>query len=104
MTDTLSDAEVKRLAHLGDKIAIDLQCGECGGIPCRTCRIALVENMKEYIRIQEGDSKIRILMEIYEYLGLDGQKYGPYMKGETVKIPAQEAEWLIKARIAEAIE
>jgi hypothetical protein len=52
---SLSKKEIKRLGVLGKHIILDLFCKTCNGIPCRTCRIEAVTNMKEYIKIQEGN-------------------------------------------------
>lgn len=103
MTETLSDAEIKKLDKLGDKITSGLQCAECSGIPCRTCRLSVVELMREYIRIQAGSHEVHFLKDVSQYTGLDGKTYGPYKAAKKAKVPEEEAIWLIKAGLAEAV-
>jgi hypothetical protein len=101
---TLSDAEVKRLISLGKRIKESLSCNiNWDGLPCGFDRVEAVRLMKRYIRLQAGSSTLITLKPISEYLGLDGLKYGPYKENEKIHIPEEEAEWLIKAGLAEAI-
>lgn len=52
MSDTLTGEEVKKLAHLGDKIMKALRCDAgADGTPCGTDRRAAVEFMVEYIKL-----------------------------------------------------
>jgi len=105
MTDTLSDAEVKRLAELGKKIMLSLSCDiNAEGMPCRTDRLTAVFLMKEYVRISEGQHRIRMLKHVCAYRGLDGETYGDFKQGETYKLPKEETEWLLKAGLAEVVK
>ncbi len=52
---------------------------------------------------KEGDDglvKVVILDDIEPYKGFDGKVYGPFAKGDVVKIPYEEADWLVQNRMA----
>ena len=52
MSNELTDEEIKKLAHLGDKIMKALRCDAgADGTPCGTDRRAAVEYMIEYIKL-----------------------------------------------------
>ena len=47
--------------------------------------------------------KVRILKDIEPYTGLDKAVYGPFRSGEERVLPMQEADWLLKSRLAELL-
>jgi DNA replication initiation complex subunit (GINS family) len=47
--------------------------------------------------------KVRILKDIEPYTGLDKAVYGPFRSGEERLLPQAEADWLLKARLAELL-
>jgi hypothetical protein len=47
--------------------------------------------------------KVRILKDIEAYTGLDKAVYGPFRNGEEKTLPAPEADWLLKSRLAELL-
>ena len=47
--------------------------------------------------------KIKILKDVSQYRGLDNSLYGPFRQGEEQKLPSAEAEWLLKAGMAEIL-
>lgn len=47
--------------------------------------------------------KIKVLKDISQYRGLDNSIYGPFKQGEEQLIPKAEAEWLLKAGMAEIL-
>jgi DNA replication initiation complex subunit (GINS family) len=47
--------------------------------------------------------KVKILKEVEQYIGLDKSVYGPFKSGEEKLLPRDEAEWLLKANMAEPI-
>ncbi len=47
--------------------------------------------------------KVRILKDIEAYTGLDKAIYGPYKSGNDAVLPRSEAEWLLKAKLAELL-
>jgi len=54
MSESLNEEEKKRLVELGKAIIADLQCNANGDhFPCRTCRLAAVKNMREYVGIHD---------------------------------------------------
>jgi hypothetical protein len=54
MSDTLNNTEILELARLGKAIQMDLECDlNETGIPCRSCRFELIENMKQYLKLHE---------------------------------------------------
>lgn len=57
-----------------------------------------VENGKEE---KKSLKTVRILKDIESYKGLDSRVYGPFKSGEEVELPDAEAEWLLKAKMAE---
>jgi DNA replication initiation complex subunit (GINS family) len=50
-----------------------------------------------------GSRRIKILKDVSQYRGLDNSLYGPYRQGEEQSLPRAEAEWLLKAGMAEII-
>jgi len=46
---------------------------------------------------------VRIIKHIEQYKGIDNDLYGPFKEGEEVLLPAGEAEWLLKAKMAELL-
>jgi len=51
----------------------------------------------------EGVRRIKILQDVAQYKGLDNVVYGPFKHGEEQAMPNAEAEWLLKARMAEPL-
>ncbi len=47
--------------------------------------------------------KIKILKDVSQYRGLDNSLYGPFRQGEEQSLPRAEAEWLLKAGMAEIV-
>ncbi|MCI0504292.1 hypothetical protein L0Y65_06315 [Candidatus Micrarchaeota archaeon] len=45
--------------------------------------------------------RIKILKDVSQYRGLDNSLYGPFRPGEEQMLPRAEAEWLLKAGMAE---
>ncbi len=48
--------------------------------------------------------KVIILKDVAQYKGIDSKIYGPFKSKEQAILPTSEAEWLIKAKMAENIE
>lgn len=48
--------------------------------------------------------RVRILKDIEQYVGLDKGVYGPFKSGEEHMLLKDEAEWLLKARMAELVK
>ncbi len=44
---------------------------------------------------------VRLLKDVEPYKGLDNNVYGPFKSGDEVELPSAEAEWLLKAKMAE---
>ena len=54
MINTLTDNDIKRLAELGTKIKLALDCNANEiGVPCRTDRLDAVGKMKEYLELHD---------------------------------------------------
>lgn len=52
----------------------------------------------------EAESRrIKITKDVERYRGLDNTVYGPFKEGEEQSLPAPEAEWLLKAGMAEPL-
>lgn len=49
------------------------------------------------------ERKIKILKDISQYRGLDNSVYGPFKAGDEQMLPRAEAEWLLKAGMAEIL-
>ncbi|VVC04728.1 Uncharacterised protein [Candidatus Bilamarchaeum dharawalense] len=47
--------------------------------------------------------KIKVLKDISQYRGLDNAVYGPFKQGDEQMLPKAEAEWLLKAGMAEIL-
>lgn len=64
-------------------------------------------SFKEALGEDEGYAprinKIRILNDVEQYVGLDKSLYGPFKKDEEHALPKEEAEWLLKSKMAEMI-
>ncbi len=52
----------------------------------------------------EDFAKVLILVEIEPYKGFDGNVYGPYKKGMVVRLPREEADWLLQNKLAKPVE
>ncbi len=53
--------------------------------------------------VPDGSSRIRIIKDVAQYRGLDSSIYGPFRQGEERLLPRPEAEWLLKAGLAELL-
>jgi DNA replication initiation complex subunit (GINS family) len=53
--------------------------------------------------VQANSRKIKILKDVSQYRGLDDSLYGPFRQGEEQMLPRAEAEWLLKAGMAEIV-
>ena len=54
MSNTLTDNDLKRLAELGTKIKLALDCNANEiNVPCRTDRLDAIEGMKEYLELHD---------------------------------------------------
>jgi DNA replication initiation complex subunit (GINS family) len=51
----------------------------------------------------EDARKIKILKDVSQYRGLDNSVYGPFRAGDEQMLPRAEAEWLLKAGMAEIL-
>ena len=50
----LTDQEMVQLAELGKLIQLGLSCdAKCEGVPCRTDRLDVVENMIKYLQLHD---------------------------------------------------
>lgn len=47
--------------------------------------------------------RIKILKDVEQYRGIDSSLYGPFKEGEEHMLPDKEAEWLLKAGMAEPL-
>lgn len=48
-------------------------------------------------------TRIKIVKALEAYKGFDNNIYGPFKKGEEIFLPDEEAEWLLKNKMAEHI-
>ncbi len=72
------------------------------------------ENVKEEqeFKVEEGSerkkeentTRVVVLMEIEPYKGFDGNVYGPFKKGSVVRLPKEEADWLLQNKLAKQVE
>ena len=53
--------------------------------------------------VSSASIRVRLVKEVAQYKGLDNLVYGPFKGGEECALPKPEAEWLVKAGLAEAI-
>lgn len=58
-----------------------------------------IEEVEE--EIKEDKKKVMILMDLPEFLGVDGNEYGPYKEGDIVELPIEIADLLIRKKAAE---
>ena len=47
--------------------------------------------------------RVRFTKEVQEYIGMNRERFGPFKAGEESDLPAQEAELLLRQKIAETI-
>ncbi len=47
--------------------------------------------------------RVRLLKNISPYKGLDEKVYGPFKEGDEVELPVDEAQWLLKEKMAELL-
>ena len=68
MSDTLNKKEIKKLIELGKRIQLGLSCDINGqGIPCRTDRLQVVDDMIEYIMIH--DYRVYVVTDVEKKKG-----------------------------------
>ncbi len=48
-----------------------------------------------------SEKRVHIVKDVDKYKGLNNAVYGPFKKGENQVLPSEEANWLIKASMAE---
>ena len=53
--------------------------------------------------VSKNVRKVKLLKDVDPYKGLDNNVYGPFRNGEEIELPPAEAEWLLKAKLAENI-
>lgn len=53
--------------------------------------------------VPDDSRRIRIIKDVAEYRGLDNSVYGPFTEGEEQLLPQPEAQWLLKAGLAEPV-
>jgi len=71
----------------------------------------IIKKARECVRsVWESEDKtpsdsdrIKILKDVSQYRGLDNALYGPFKQGEEQLLPRAEAEWLLKAGMAEQV-
>jgi DNA replication initiation complex subunit (GINS family) len=51
----------------------------------------------------ETFKKVRILKDVPAYRGADEATYGPFKLGQEQALPMEEADWLVKSRLAESL-
>jgi DNA replication initiation complex subunit (GINS family) len=47
--------------------------------------------------------ELKFTGEVPEFVGADARKYGPFKKGDTVEVPPENAELLVKNRLAKKV-
>jgi DNA replication initiation complex subunit (GINS family) len=52
---------------------------------------------------KDNIKRIRLLKNISPYKGLDENVYGPFNEGDEAELPAAEAQWLLKEKMAELL-
>jgi DNA replication initiation complex subunit (GINS family) len=51
----------------------------------------------------QDSRRIKLMKEVSQYRGLDNALYGPFKQGDEALLPNAEAEWLLKAGMAEIL-
>jgi len=62
-----------------------------------------VKSVWETEPAQDNSRRVKILKDVEKYRGLDNAIYGPFKEGEEKSLPRSEAEWLLKAGMAEIL-
>lgn len=52
---------------------------------------------------KDNIKRVRLLKNISPYKGLDDKVYGPFKAGDEVELPPDEAQWLLKEKMAELL-
>jgi DNA replication initiation complex subunit (GINS family) len=53
--------------------------------------------------VSQDAKRIKIMKEVSQYRGLDNALYGPFRSGDETMVPNAEADWLLKAGMAELL-
>ncbi|MCD6483199.1 MAG: DNA replication complex GINS family protein [Candidatus Aenigmarchaeota archaeon] len=69
-------------------------------VPEEKIKEAIEKKVKEEPK-QEDKKKVMILMDLPNFLGIDGKEYGPYKEGDMVELPIEIADLLIRKKAAE---
>lgn len=62
-----------------------------------------LESFFEEPKEEHPTAKLKIVKTIDAYKGFDNTIYGPFKEGEEISLPEEEAEWLLKSKMAEHI-
>lgn len=49
------------------------------------------------------DKRVKILKDVEQYKGIDSNIYGPFRLGDEIDLPEEEANWLLKAKMAQNV-
>lgn len=69
-------------------------------------REAAIINFMEEKKCEDNTDnikRIKFVKDISPYKGLNEKVYGPYKTGEEAELPAEEAQWLLKEKMAELL-
>jgi len=64
-------------------------------------RESVSDSEEKTLAVPEKKKKVKLLKDVEPYKGLDNSVYGPFKSGDEVELPSAEAEWLLKAKMAE---
>ncbi|MBI2079885.1 DNA replication complex GINS family protein [Candidatus Micrarchaeota archaeon] len=75
--------------------------------------VGIINSMRESIKDRwetkesgisaKKDRRVKVLKDVEQYKGIDNNIYGPFKVGEEINLPEEEANWLLKTKIAESI-
>jgi DNA replication initiation complex subunit (GINS family) len=63
----------------------------------------IVKSVWESESASPSGKRIKIMKEVSQYRGLDNALYGPFSTGQETLVPDAEADWLLKAGMAELL-
>ena len=72
-------------------------------IEANEAQLAFIFEEKNGSGKKDNIKRVRLLKDISPYKGLDEKVYGPFKAGEEADLPTEEAQWLLKEKMAELL-
>jgi len=100
ISESIATSEVEPKAGEVEEIVQEETSKTIEEVPEEKIKEAIEKKVEEEPK-QEDKKKVMILMDLPNFLGIDGKEYGPYKEGDMVELPIEIADLLIRKKAAE---